>query len=225
MKPDNSTHNSSAPTQGQANNQQVTAPSENVQVKFDWHLLRHFMGFFKPYKREVTIGLLPIPFSVAFSILFPWMIMKIIDTQLVAVNIDGLKWWALGLSLVLFGNYLADAIYGYFLQKAAQGAILDMRRNMFDRVLHFPRRYFDKTPMGVTLTRLTSDLEAIHESLATGLLSMIRDLLITLALLIFLFTINWKLTLVVLLIAPPVYFVTQFLRKRLRDAYVQRKRR
>jgi len=221
MKPDNSTHNSSAPTQGQANNQQVTAPSENVQVKFDWHLLRHFMGFLKPYKREVTIGLLPIPFSVAFSILFPWMIMKIIDTQLVAVNIDGLKWWALGLSLVLFGNYLADAIYGYFLQKAAQGAILDMRRNMFDRVLHFPRRYFDKTPMGVTLTRLTSDLEAIHESLATGLLSMIRDLLITLALLIFLFTINWKLTLVVLLIAPPVYFVTQFLRKRLRDAYVQ----
>jgi len=221
MKPDNSTHNSSAPTQGQANNQQVTAPSENVQVKFDWHLLRHFMGFLKPYKREVTIGLLPIPFSVAFSILFPWMIMKIIDTQLVAVNIDGLKWWALGLSLVLLGNYLADAIYGYFLQKAAQGAILDMRRNMFDRVLHFPRRYFDKTPMGVTLTRLTSDLEAIHESLATGLLSMIRDLLITLALLIFLFTINWKLTLVVLLIAPPVYFVTQFLRKRLRDAYVQ----
>ena len=221
MKPDNSTHNASAPTQGQANNQQVTAPSENVQVKFDWHLLRHFMGFLKPYKREVTIGLLPIPFSVAFSILFPWMIMKIIDTQLVAVNIDGLKWWALGLSLVLFGNYLADAIYGYFLQKAAQGAILDMRRNMFDRVLHFPRRYFDKTPMGVTLTRLTSDLEAIHESLATGLLSMIRDLLITLALLIFLFTINWKLTLVVLLIAPPVYFVTQFLRKRLRDAYVQ----
>jgi ATP-binding cassette, subfamily B, multidrug efflux pump len=221
MKPDNSTHNASAPTQGQANNQQLTAPSENVQVKFDWHLLRHFMGFLKPYKREVTIGLLPIPFSVAFSILFPWMIMKVIDTQLVAVNIDGLKWWALGLSLVLLGNYLADAIYGYFLQKAAQGAILDMRRNMFDRVLHFPRRYFDKTPMGVTLTRLTSDLEAIHESLATGLLSMIRDLLITLALLIFLFTINWKLTLVVLLIAPPVYFVTQFLRKRLRDAYVQ----
>jgi ATP-binding cassette subfamily B multidrug efflux pump len=92
---------------------------------------------------------------------------------------------------------------------------------MFNRVLHFPRRYFDKTPVGVTLTRLTSDLEAIHESLATGLLSMIRDLLITLALLIFLFTISWRLTLVVLLIAPPVYFVTQALRLRLRDAFVQ----
>lgn len=179
------------------------------------------MGFLQPYKRDVVIGLMPIPFSVAFSILFPWMIMQVIDTQLITGDVDGLKWWAMLLGLVLFGNYIADAIYSYFLQRGAQGAILDMRRVMFERVLHFPRRYFDKTPMGVTLTRLTSDLEAIHESLATGLLSMIRDLLITLALLIFLFTINWKLTLVVMLIAPPVYLVTQFLRRRLRDAFVQ----
>ncbi len=219
MKPSHSTNNTSAQHPPHTNNQQ-SAP-DNAETKFDWQLLNHFMGFLKPYKREVVIGLLPIPFSVAFSILFPWMIMQVIDTQLVEANVDGLKWWAVALSLVLLGNYLADAIYGFYLQKAAQGAILDMRRNMFDRVLRFPRRYFDKTPMGVTLTRLTSDLEAIHESLATGLLSMIRDLLITLALLIFLFTINWKLTLVVLLIAPPVYLVTQFLRKRLRDAYVQ----
>ena len=219
MKFRDSTNNLSTEHTSPVSNQQ--SMMEGYETRFDWYLLRHFIGFLKPYKRQVIIGLLPIPFSVAFSILFPWMIMEVIDTQLVAVNVGGLKWWALALSLVLFGNYAADAIYGFYLQKAAQGAILDMRRTMFARVLHFPRRYFDKTPMGVTLTRLTSDLEAIHESLATGLLSMIRDLLITLALLIFLFTINWRLTLVVLLIAPPVYFITDFLRKRLRDAYVQ----
>lgn len=206
----------------QAGNSAAPVPTVgNTKTKFDWHLLRHFRVFLKPYNRELVIGLIPIPFSVAFSILFPWMIIQVIDTQLVTLDLDGLMEWALLLGLVLFGNYLADAIYSYYLQKAAQGAILDMRRDMFTRVLHFPRRYFDKTPMGVTLTRLTSDLEAINDSLATGLLSMIRDLLITLALLIFLFSISWKLTMVVMLIAPPVYWVTQHLRRRLRDAYVR----
>jgi ATP-binding cassette subfamily B multidrug efflux pump len=75
--------------------------------------------------------------------------------------------------------------------------------------------------MGETLTRLTSDLEAINDSLASGLLSMIRDLLITIALIIFLATISWELTLVSLIIAPPVYVVTKMLRRRLHEAYLQ----
>ncbi|MCL4104499.1 UNVERIFIED_CONTAM: hypothetical protein GTU68_047461 [Idotea baltica] len=91
---------------------------------------------------------------------------------------------------------------------------------MFNRVLRFPRRYFDKTPMGVTLTRLTSDLEAISESFTQGLLSMVRDVLVTLALLIFLLFISWKLALVLLVIGPPIYYVTEILRRLLRDAYL-----
>ena len=74
--------------------------------------------------------------------------------------------------------------------------------------------------MGVTLTRLTSDLEAISESFTQGLLSMVRDVLVTMALLIFLFFISWKLTLVLLLIGPLIYYITEILRRRLRDAYV-----
>ena len=92
---------------------------------------------------------------------------------------------------------------------------------MFARVLHFPRRYFDKTPMGVTLTRLTSDLEAISESFTQGLLSMIRDVLVTVALLIFLLFINWKLTLILLLIGPLIYYITEVLRRLLRDTYLK----
>ena len=75
--------------------------------------------------------------------------------------------------------------------------------------------------MGVTLTRLTSDLEAISESFTQGLLSMVRDVLITFALLVFLFTISWRLTLVLLLIGPLIYYITELLRRRLRDTYLK----
>ena len=75
--------------------------------------------------------------------------------------------------------------------------------------------------MGVTLTRLTSDLEAINESFAQGFLNMVRDLLITVALLIFLATISWRLTLVLMLIGPLIYYITEKLRGLMREAFVK----
>jgi ATP-binding cassette subfamily B multidrug efflux pump len=179
-----------------------------------------FLGHFRPYRRQVILGVSLIPVSVTFSILFPWLIMRIIDEQLVPGVSEGFMFSILALVGVLLGNFVADAIFNYSLQSAAQYAIRDIRAEMFSRVLQFPRRYFDKTPMGVTLTRLTSDLEAISESFTQGFLSMIRDVLVTLALLIFLLFISWKLTLVLVLIGPLIYYITEVLRRLLRDTYL-----
>ncbi|MFT6286510.1 MAG: ATP-binding cassette subfamily B protein [Alcanivorax sp.] len=197
-----------------------TTPTAERQ-KIRWGVVWRFLGHFRPYRRQVAIGLSLMPVSVALAVLFPWLIMRIIDNQLVPMQSEGLVFWCLVLAGVLLGNFLADAVFNYSLQSAAQYAIRDIRAEMFNRVLHFPRRYFDKTPMGVTLTRLTSDLEAISESFTQGLMSMIRDVLITVALLVFLLFISWQLTLVLLLIGPLIYYVTELLRRRLRDAYLR----
>jgi ATP-binding cassette subfamily B protein len=185
----------------------------------DRELLGRFGGYLKPYRRLIWIALLVMPLSVAGNILFPWIIMYIVDHKLVSGEYAGLTWTCLGLLAVLIGNYLVDSIYTYSLQKAGQYAITDMRQAMFERVLYFPRKYYDRTPMGVTLTRLTSDLEAISESFTLGAFSIVRDSIITVALLIFLFTIHWRLTLVLLLAAPLIYFVTAWLRVRLRQVF------
>jgi len=198
----------------------VVGHSGNRQ-QIRWGVVQRFLGHFKPYRQQVILGLSLIPVSVTFAILFPWLIMRIIDEQLVPMQSEGLLFACLALAGVLVGNFVADAVFNYSLQSAAQHAIRDIRAEMFSRVLHFPRSYFDKTPMGVTLTRLTSDLEAISESFTQGLLSMIRDVLITLALLVFLMVISWQLTLVLLLIGPLIYYITEMLRRRLRDTYLR----
>ncbi|MEH6582336.1 MAG: ABC transporter ATP-binding protein [Halioglobus sp.] len=201
--------------------QEMGAKPTPARKKIRWSVVRRFLGHFRPYRKQVLLGLSLIPVSVTFAILFPWLIMRIIDNQLVPMQSEGLLFWCLALAGVLVGNFLADAVFNYSLQSAAQYAIRDIRAEMFNRVLHFPRRYFDKTPMGVTLTRLTSDLEAISESFTQGLLSMIRDVLITVALLVFLMFISWRLTLVLLLIGPLIYYITEVLRRRLRDTYLR----
>lgn len=211
-----STTQAQSPPPAQEQEQEQPTPAH-----FDWLLVKRFISFLRPYRREVSLGIALVPFSVLFSVLYPWMIMRIIDEQLIPGRFDGLWLWLSALLGILLANYVADAIYNYSLQKAAQKAILDLRRVMFSRVLDFPRSYFDKTPMGVTLTRLTSDLEAINDSFAQGFLNMIRDLLITLALLVFLASISWRLTLVLLLIGPLIYFITEKLRRLMRASFLK----
>ena len=190
------------------------------QAKFWTHLLPYIL----PYKRNYLLGMLPIPVSVFCSIAFPWLIIQIIDQQLVPLKWQGMGLWLTLISLVLVCNYVSSTLYTYLVQKAALHTIRDLRKDMFRRVLNFPRSYFDNTPMGTVLTRLTSDLEAINESLASGLLAMVRDVLITLALLIFLATISWQLTLITLLIAPPMYWVTSVLRRILHQSQLDSRR-
>jgi ATP-binding cassette subfamily B protein len=95
-----------------------------------------------------------------------------------------------------------------------------MRSALFRRILRLPRTYFDKTPTGVSLSRLTSDLESIGESFVLGVISLIKDSINTLAVLLFMFFINWKLALVVLVIFPPIIYLTQYVRNKLRAQYL-----
>lgn len=190
-----------------------------MKASMDIKLFQRFLIYLRPYWRLVAISLVAIPVSVSTNILFPWLVIQIIDEKLVSGNPEGLYTMIGLLGGVLFLNYVADAIYTYSLQRVGQFTILDMRRELFRRILRLPRRYFDKTPIGVTLTRLTTDFEAVGESFAMGVLSMIKDSINTVALLIFLSWINWQLTLLLVFVLIPMYFIARYLRNRIRSFY------
>jgi ATP-binding cassette subfamily B protein len=185
----------------------------------DLHYLKHFYQFASRYKKTAVIGLLMMPISVAANLLFPWLIIQVIDEHLTPGKYAGMMLLIVIMLVVLVVNYTADAFYTYCLRLTGQKAVFDMRMVLFARILKLPRTYFDKTPTGVTLSRLTSDLEAIGESFVLGVLSLLKDSINTLAVLIFMFFINWQLALLVLLVFPPVLMLTQYVRNRLREMY------
>lgn len=186
----------------------------------DLHYLNHFYQFAKKYKKTALLGLLMMPLSIASNLLFPWLVIQVIDTKMMAGDLDGLYTLTFWMLVVLIINYLADSFYSYFLRKTGQMTVFDIREALFKRILKLPRTYFDKTPSGVTLTRLTSDLEAIGDSFVLGVLGLVKDSINTVAVLIFMIFINWQLTLVVLIVFPPILYITQFARNRLRALHL-----
>lgn len=186
----------------------------------DIQYLKHFLQFAKKYKRTAIIGIAMLPLTIITSLLFPWLIIQVIDVQLSHGNIDGLLEYVFYLVVVLIVSYVVDTTYSYNLRKTGQLTITDMRSVLFERVLKLPRSYFDNTPIGVTLSRLTSDLETIGETFIQSVVGLVKDTLNTIALIGMMFFIDWKLTLIVLVVMPPVMYLTAFVRNKLRQMHL-----
>ena len=185
---------------------------KGVDIKY----LKHFFKFAKKYKKTAMIGIAMLPLSVMTSLLFPWLIIQVIDVQLSQNDLSGLLQYVAYLVIVLMASYVVDTTYSYNLRKTGQHTITDMRSVLFERVLKLPRRYFDTTPAGVTLSRLTSDLETIGETFVQSVVGLVKDSINTIALLVMMLFIDWRLTLIVLVVMPPVMYLTVRVRNKLR---------
>jgi ATP-binding cassette subfamily B protein len=96
-----------------------------------------------------------------------------------------------------------------------QNITADIRQNLFDHVLALPMTYFDRTPVGKLITRLTSDVEALGDVFATGAVGILIDMFTILAIAVIMFMEQWLLALVLLALLIPVtglitYFQAQF---------------
>jgi ATP-binding cassette subfamily B protein len=197
----------------------MTKQNKNFFKGKDWQLLRRFGQQFVPHRKWLVLSIFSIPVTTIAGIAFLWLVENIVDNYIVPGNVEGLKVRIILLALVLFLNLLFDGIYSYSFSRAGGLAIVDIRRQLFAKSLRFPLSYFDKKPIGVTLSRLTSDMEAISESFAAGILGLLSDSIKTMALVGYLFYLNWQLTLVLLLVVPLIVIAMRYLRRKIRTAY------
>ena len=197
----------------------MSSEKNNLIKNMDWQLFRKFARYFKPHKKWFFLSIASIPITTAAGIVFLWLVKDIVDNYIVPGNVDGLIKQAIFLAAALLVNILFDGFYSYSFSKAGGLAIVDLRKKLFGKSLRFPLSYFDKKPIGVTLSRLTSDMESVSESFATGVLGLLADSIKTLALVGYLFYINWRLTLVLLLVVPLIIIAINYLRKKIRLAF------
>lgn len=123
--------------------------------------------------------------------------------------IEGLLLLTVVIRLVITG------IQGYLVQKVGQQITADIRNDLFDHVTSLAVRFFDRTPVGQLITRLTSDVEALGDVFATGAIGIVSDLFSMLAIAIAMFYLQWQLALMLVLMLFPVtgliiYFQQQY---------------
>jgi ABC-type multidrug transport system fused ATPase/permease subunit len=107
----------------------------------------------------------------------------------------------------------------YYTQLMGQKIIFDLRMRIFTHVQKLALRYFDKTPIGRIVTRVTNDVDSLDQMYSSGIVMVFSDVFIILWILIFMFAMSWDLSLVSLSVLPIVIYGTFLFRKKVRETY------
>ncbi len=122
------------------------------------------------------------------------------------------------LLLTLLVRGLLDACQGFLVQKVGQNITAEIREDLFDHVTSLAVRFFDRTPVGKLITRLTSDVEALGDVFSTGAIGILGDLFSILILAIAMFVRQWQLALLLLVMLIPVTLLVIYFQQQFRKA-------
>ncbi len=186
---------------------------------YDSKLMKRLLFFIKPYKKYVLWGIL-LSISVAgLGPVRPYLTKVAVDYSLVNKDYNSLMYISIALILSLILQSIVQYYLTYYTQLMGQKVIFDIRVKLFEHVQKLALKFFDKTPIGRIVTRVTNDVESLNELFSTGIITVFSDIFIILWILGFMFFMSWDLSLVTLSVLPFVIFATSIFRKKVRVAY------
>ncbi len=190
---------------------------EALGKAYDSHLMKRLLRYMAPYKWRVAIALslvaIVTPLELAPPALFGKAIDKYLDPgQAGSITIIQAKHGLVLISviylLVLAFDFLAQYIQIRIMQRVGQQTMYDMRTEIFGRLQRLPMSYFDRNPVGRLMTRVTTDVDALNDLFAAGVVTMINDFFLLAVMAILLFTIDARLALDALAVLPLIFVVT-----------------
>ncbi len=185
----------------------------------DLDLLKKVIALAGPF-RTAFIGTTLLAILLAIlQPLTPFLIQRTVDDTIVKGDGVGLQNMVLLLFAVLIINSICRYFFIFLSNWLGQSIIRDLRIKVFQHVNGLRLRFFDKTPIGTATTRTINDVEAISDVFAAGIINIIADLLTIVVVLTFMFTTNWRLTLVSLSTFPFFVYATYIFKEGIKKTY------
>lgn len=192
---------------------------EALGKQIDSVLLKRLLSYSKPYKYYIIFAtFLTISIS-ALSAVRPRLTPIAIDEKIAFGDVPGLR----VIVLILLGTLVIQGLIqyasGYLTSWIGQKIIFDLRKKVYNHAVNLNLKYFDNTPIGRIVTRVTNDIDVLFEVFSSGIVTALGDVFTIVWILYFMFTIDFNLALVTLSVLPLLIYATSVFRKRVRDSY------
>ena len=202
---------------------------------YDSRLMRRLLTYMRPYKLVVSISLVLLLFDSLLQIIGPLLTKLAVDRYLVpsqgAQTFPWLNQWLsrdpwtglsqlamLYMAVVVFG-FVFDFGQTYLMQWTGQRAMFDLRRQLMAHLQTLDVAYYDKNPVGRMVTRVTTDVDVLNDLFASGLVTIVGDLLMLSFVLIAMFRLSPGMTGLMLAVMPVVVLVTVQFRRTSSGSY------
>lgn len=202
---------------------------------YDWRILRRLAAYLIPYRAAVAVSLLLLLAQSMFQIVGPLLTRTAIDRYLVRGNrpitAGPLESWLpadAGRGMMLISAvYLAAIILAliveftqnFLMVRTGQRAMLDLRRDIYSRVHQLDLSYFDRTPVGRVVTRVTGDVDQLNELFSSGLVAILGHIAMLVLIIAAMLQLSPGMTTMLLAVMPAVIWVTSIFRRAVQASY------
>ena len=194
---------------------------EIVGKAYDRKLLLRFARYLRPYVWLVAGVIAILPLTTAAKLAQPWLIKLAIDNYILKGDLAGLPLVAGGFLLLILADSLLSFLEVWLLQYLGQRVMQDIRIELFSHVQKLSTSFFDRTPTGSLVTRLTNDVEVLGEMFAAGIITVVGDILLLAGIIGVMLWMNLHLSLVTFTVLPLLVWIAFTFRRRMRNAFRQ----
>ncbi len=198
----------------------MSKKEKSINLKLLFRTLKYAI----PFKGTLALTVVATVILAFLAPLRTLLIEKAIDEHIQIKDIEGLNFIMVVLVVLLLTHTIIAFFQTYWTGWLGQAIILSIRKKLFRHIMSFKLRYFDTNPIGALVTRVTSDIQSVAEIFSQGLIDIISDILQLSIAIFFMFYINWKLAVVILLPIPILLIATRYFKNYIQSGFVQVRR-
>jgi ATP-binding cassette subfamily B multidrug efflux pump len=186
---------------------------------YDRRVAGRLIGYLRPYGLQVVASLVMM-FAVAILELVPVLLVRTaIDDHIGQGRTDDLPVLALIFLAVLAVTFILRYAQMYLMAWVGQRMMVDLRMELFTHIQRLAVAFFDRNPVGRVVIRLTGDVQQIEMVISQGVIQILTNMLIVVAIVIAMFALDWKLALVLMLFVVPLVYLVQRFAQAQREAF------
>lgn len=204
---------------------------EALGKAYDSRILRRLLSYMGPYKWLVIFALLLSLAVMPMELIGPYLFHVGVDRYIVpgadayaARNMGAVSHAISALGFVtllwlaaLFLSFALQYVQMRVMQNVGQKTMYDMRKQIFAHLQALPMSFYDRSPVGRLVTRVTTDVDALNDLFAAGVVAMLNDAFLIAGLVVVLLVLNWKLAIATLSVLPLILLATYWFRNKARD--------
>ncbi len=192
---------------------------DKIESNYKGNAMLRLMAYMKPYAGWVAICLVLVLALTAFDLYRPQLIGDAVDLFQEQGDYNIIIETAIKYSIVLVLSLIFNVTQTWLLQKTGQSIIHTVRKELYAHIQSLSCRYFDLTPVGKLVTRVTNDVEALNEMYSGILVRLFRNIIKIIGLAIVMLVMDWRLALYSFILLPVVAVLSVVFRKFAREAY------
>lgn len=193
--------------------------AEKQKKIFDITLFKRLLGYIKPYRLIFVLSLICVVGLAIFGAARPYVLKEAIDVNISPRLYDGFIAYILLMVGLLVLEVICQLLFIYFASWLGQSVVKDIRVKLFNHMLKFKMTYYDKSSVGVLITRAVTDMERIADIFGQGLFMIFSDILKMVVVAGAMLYINTRLSLIVFVTLPLIVFATKIFQRYMKRAF------